>query len=316
VSWDVAALLDSLEIEPVPRLSDDETFVCHCPSGHHADNTPSFYIRHADDEKQGLFICRSCGWGGNVFKLAMHCLNVGYPAAKLWVEEHAAAPEGPTPEAARVRVVRAAVFRLPPEVVVAPLEEWPAPPRAYAESRGIRSWQVDRWGIGYSLGGRLDGRVVIPIRDAEGRPRSYTARAYAGQQVRYLTPREEEGADPGCLFGEERAGEYPGAGVVVCEGALNALAVERVCEGPVLALGGSRVDQRAILKIARFAFAVVLTDSDPAGDKAADALWRGLRGYVPLARARLPEGFDPANCGPAVLTGELERAIAEARRGG
>lgn len=310
MSWDVAALLDSLEIEPVQRLSDDETFVCHCPSGHHPDNSPSFYIRHADDEKQGLFICRSCGWGGNLFKLAMHVLNVGYPVAKLWVEEHARAPEEPTPEAARVRVTRAAVFRLPPEVVLAPLEEWPTAARRYAEQRGVAPWQVDRWRLGYALGGRLDGRVVVPIRDAAGVPRSYTARAYGGQQVRYLTPREEEGADGGCLFGEERAGEYPGAGAVVVEGALNALAVERVCEGPVLALGGSRVDQRSVLKLARFAYVVVLTDNDQAGDRAAEALERGLRGYVPTARALLPPGRDPADAEPGELAEVLGRVIA------
>jgi DNA primase len=317
---DVRKLLDSLEMSVEERLSDSDHLVCRCPTGDHPDRKPSFAIRCSGDDRDGLYLCRSCGFSGNAVQLVMRLLDIGHAVARQWVEERATT-EAPVPERAAYRPEPPpGGFRLPPGVVVAPLEEWPTPARRYAQDRrGIEPWQVDRWGLGYASGGRLDGRIVLPVRDREGRLASYVARAYAGQPVRYLTPREEEGADPGVLFGEEHAWEHPaGAGCVVVEGALNALAVERACEGPVLALGGaSRVSGRegvpmpTIAKLSRFRFVVVATDSDPAGDKAAAALLSALASYLPVARARLPEGLDPANA-PGELLGEvLASAVAD-----
>jgi DNA primase len=312
MTLDVRRLLASLEVQVDERLSDDVHLVCRCPLGTHVDNKPSFAIRHDDPDKMGLWICRSCGEGGNAVQLAARIVGVGFGVARQWVADHAEVAELP-PTAVRVTVPpRPGGFQLPPEVILAPLEDWPTPARQYAQDkRGIEPWQVERWGLGHALGGRLDGRIVVPVRDGSGRVASYTARAYAGQPVRYLTPREEEGPDTSVLFGEEHAWEAGGAGVVVVEGALNALAVERVCEGPVLALGGSRVDPVAVAKLSRFRFVVVATDADPAGDRAAQQLLAALSSYVPVARARLPEGMDPANAPPDLLTTKLSEAVAD-----
>jgi hypothetical protein len=311
---DVDRLLVALGIVPVARLSDSDHLVARCPSGLHPDRTESWAIRHDGGERNGLHLCRSCGWSGDAYSLAQHVLGVSFPVAKAWVEEHATAEEE-QPAAARVgRPVGPPFLPLPLEVVLAPLEQWPTPARRYAqERRGIEAWQVDRWGLGHASGGRLDGRIVLPIRDRRGRVASYTARAYAGQPVRYLTPREEEHADASVLFGEEHAwdAEHEGAGVVVVEGALNALAVERACEGPVLALGGSRVEPSTLGKLSRFRFVVVATDADVAGDKAAAEILSALSSYVPVARCRLPEGTDPANAPRELLETELSKAIVD-----
>jgi DNA primase len=314
VSWDVARLLESLGMVPDPKLSDEDELVCHCPSGDHPDRTPSWTIRIKEGDKHGLFHCRSCGFDGDVYTLAMRVLGVSFPVAKAYVEAHAKSDE-PQPDAASVSLSPlplARTFRLPLEVVLAPLDQWPTPARRYAqERRGIESWQVDRWELGYASGGRLDGRIVVPVRNAQKEACSYTARAYAGQPVRYLTPREEEGADTSVLFGEEHAWDVDGAGVVVVEGALNALAVERVCEGPVLALGGSRVEPSTIGKLSRFRFVIVATDADSAGDKAASQLLGALSSYVPMVRVRLPEGLDPANAPREMLGSLLSEAVAD-----
>jgi len=326
VRVDVDRLLASLEIVPDARKSDADEVYARCPTGDHADSDASFHVRRADDEKRGLWSCWSCGASGNAAQLVMMVVGVGYGAARTWIEEHASSVESPqTPERLPSTTVEAPPlrrpFRLPPEVVLAPLAEWPTPARRYAqERRGIEGWQVDRWGLGHASGGRLDGRIVLPIRDSRGRVASYAARAYAGQPIRYLTPDAREGADPSVLFGEQHAWSFPaGSGVVVVEGALNALAVERVCEGPVLALGGTsgavdkhgQLDPSVAAKLSRFRFVVCATDSDPAGDKAATAILRALSSYVPVARARLPEGSDPANAAPELLTTVLSEAVVD-----
>ncbi len=303
---DVRALLESLGL--AVTADDGEDVRARCPSGRHPDRDASWWIKCAG-ERTGLHTCRSCHFGGDAYSLVQHCLGIGFGVARIWVEEHATVPDE---LATSVRVVVKAPrqpFRFPIGVTVEPLDLWPTPARRYAESRGITPYQVERWGIGHGLGGALDGRIVIPIRDASFRLASYVARAYAGQPARYLTPRDGDGADRSVLFGEEH--ERPGVPCVVVEGALNALAVERAWpQCSVLALGGSRLELSAVSRIGQHPEVVVATDGDPAGDAVAGELVATLRRHVRVVRLRLPEGRDPANAEPARLRRSLGGAYA------
>jgi DNA primase len=305
---DPRRLLASLELEVFEDQGAE--LVARCPSRSHPDRNPSWTIR-VGGEKNGLHTCRSCGFGGDAFTLAMHVLGVGFGVAKEWVEEHAV-KQGEQAVASSVSVDL--TLRAPKRGFVMPAgfdrtSPWPAPPYQYLRMRGITHEQIERWGIGYALEGKLAGRVVIPIRDRAGRLGGYVARTFSGQPVRYLTPATEERADPAAVFGEEAW--VNDGDVVVCEGAINALAVERLTRGCVAALGGSRVDPGAVAKLAKFCGVVVLTDSDPSGDKAWGELFAALGQHVRIVRAKMPVGTDPASAESSVLREVLMDAQRE-----
>jgi len=183
-------------------------------------------------------------------------------------------------------------------VRIEPLEKWPAPARRYLEKRGIPAWQVMRWGLGYAAQGRLAGRIVIPVRDEHGRPRNYMARSFCGGEPKYLTPKAEERADLGTLFGV-LGWEEAGRTVYVTEGAFNALAFERALATPgsdhvaIAAVGGAsdlQAEHAALLS--RFAIVVLASDSDEAGDNLAGRLGYALGRHVAIGRLRLPRDAD------------------------
>ena len=277
------------------------------------DNKASWFIR-SRGPRVGQSWCFSCSEGGTLAWLVMHSLGFrSWGGAKEWLDGFEAVPE-PLPETVTVRVEMGGSpgFRLPPGVVDdEPLEEWVAPAREYAERRGLTAAQVRRWGIGYAVEGRLEGRLVIPVHDARDELRNYMARSFAGARTRYLYPSAADGAGQDALFGE-RCWPPERRRVVACEGALNALAVERVCSGDVYAavaaIGGSNVRPIHAAKLSTFAEVVVLTDPDDAGDAAARKIAGMLGRHSRVTRVRLPPGKDAAD----LPSDELRRCLAPA----
>ena len=306
---DVEKLLASLNIEA--RHSGDE-WTAKCPNPAHDDRKPSWRI--VDDlggDRHGLHHCYPCGLGGDPIELVKVRLGVGYHAAVCWIEEFALAPDEPVE--ARVTVASPQMFRFPPGVEQEDILRWPAPFRRYLATRKLTVSQVRRWGLAYALEGRLSGRVVVPTRSMSGRLLSYTARAIGPSSLRYLTPGRDEGADMGAVFGEEHWGPEGGV-AVVCEGAFNALAVERAApEYPIGVLGTGGVshatDMRVLTKLRRFEGVIVLTDADDAGDKAYAEVAAGLTGRW-VRRARPPVGKDANQMESRELRALIERAWA------
>jgi len=288
---DIPALLRRLGIEA--RLNHGEHHAL-CPA--HEDKRPSWSI----NARSGHHYCFSCGWGGGVADLVLRALQmdrVGMERSDAWdwmrreglVQGSAGAALAVSLRLAPTHKRR---FEMPAGVVSGvPLYTWPAEARAYLEKRRIEGWQVSRWGIGYAVEGRLAGRVVFPVRSASGALLSYSARTYGSHPVRYLTPDSEDGADQGAIFGEQG---WPGGGerdaVVVVEGAIKALAVERAVGCHVAGLLGARRTSNPTIvgKLATFRRVVLLLDADPAGDKGAEELVAGLVRYASVLRARMP----------------------------
>lgn len=301
----VPRLLDSLSIA---YERDGDRLKARCPSGRHPDASPSWDIGDAPGRPEnGLHHCWSCSWGGDAPRLVCHALGVGFQAAYAWIREFATGAAVPAPVSARVVVGAIGIvpFGFPPGVVEdRVVESWPAPPRRYLEKRGIPAWQVARWRLAYALEGRLRGRIVLPVRDQAHRLQSYTARAFDGAPVRYLTPRKEEGASPAAVFGSEH---WKGQSIcIVAEAAIDSLACERVCPGcAVAALGSGGASNAAqpyvVLALARFRRLVVVTDPDAAGDRAAASLDASLGRHLEVMRARPPAGKDAAAMGDAAL---------------
>lgn len=307
---DVPRLLERFKIE---ARRDGDELLARCPA--HVDSKPSWSI-HATT---GRHHCFACGFGGTAASLVIHMLDVGRLGwtngdAWRWLREHglligAGAP-GLDVELYLRPQERSATFILPASVRVGvPLSGWPTPAVRYLARREIPGWQVRRWGIGFAIDGRLGGRIVFPVRSREGRLLSYSARTFVGSPVRYLTPDADENPDRAALFGEEAwPAPVERRRVVVVEGAIKALAVERAASGVHLAgvLGATQASNpRVVAKLATFPEVVILLDADRAGEAAAEQLYGALARHVRASVRRMPNA--PVDDAPV---GEVREVLA------
>lgn len=287
---DVPKLLRELDIEY--RVERNELHAL-CPA--HKDTKPSWSI-HA---VTGVHHCFSCGFGGGTIRLVQEVLGKdlgGWSARDCveWLRARGLVQEvsigfdvelvlrrGPPPKEP---------IKVPRGVEVGPLASWPTPAIRYLEARRITGLQVRRWGIGYAVDGRLSGRIVFLVRDREHRLLSYSARAWSTANVRYLTPSREENPDEAAVFGEEH---WPERGarrrLVVVEGAVKALVVDRVVQAPVAGLLGALrgTNRRILSKVATFAEVDIATDEDAAGEEAASVIETSIGRHVRVRRVRL-----------------------------
>ncbi len=304
---DVPRLLEALGIAQGKARNAREVW-CLCPA--HVDRSPSWSI----DLKDGKHFCFACSFGGGPLDLVMHARKLTRGEAAQWVRDSGLALDSATLPETRVvlRVGSLDRFVMPAEVQMA--EPWPAEAQAYAERRGITREQIERWGIGYAATGRLAKRLVIPIVDWLGRLSGYTARTWSTSPVRYLTPSEAEHPRREVLFGERHWFAIGAEVVVVTEGAIDALAVERACEGrfAVAALSGASNSRSRLVqaKLARFGCVVLATDVDSAGDAAAAGLRVALARHTHVVRLRYPAGVDAAGMDRAGLAELIVDAVS------
>lgn len=276
---DVAALLAWLEVPSKQRGGERWA---RCPL--HGELDPSFQIRDDGSEMAGVWRCFGCGESGNGPKLASMMLGISYADAIEMMEARGIYGEPPpTPEQVAIDIEQRSPnggFRMPPGAVFGDLDTWTTPARRYALQRGITAAQVARWKIGVGIAGRLNGRIVIPVHDGAGVLRGYSARTYCDDPKRYDEPSVKDGYEPGFVWGESWW-EHRKA-VVVCEGALNGLAVERVLPlaidtgvlPAVAAVRGSNLHPLHVMRLGSFERVIVASDPDAAGEK----LWEALRG--------------------------------------
>lgn len=280
-----------------------------CPLTSHGgtDTAPSWNIHdEPGGEKHGLHICYGCGGGGGPLALVRDLLQLEPEEARAWLGSEDAAELLP-----RIEVVQTKAplrrFALPAGVRFLPLDEWPDTPRRYVENRGVTASQVDRWGIGYAVDGDLGGRIVLPVRAADGRVAAYVGRAFLGSLQRYDEPTEKDGADLSVMFGEEH---WPAPRdrkhLWVAEGTWDALAIERCVGGPIGALRGSQFGDfdvgkggalhglRRLATMGTFGAVTLVTDPDKAGNKAAAVVRETIGRWCAVRRVILPVGTDAA----------------------
>lgn len=254
--------------------------------------------------------------------------ELDFADARAWLRALAIQPEPDPVLRVRATVDRKSGFITTPVGVEGcgrPFTEWNSVPRDYAISRGITQDQVRRWGIGYALFGRLEGRLFLPVLDEHGHLVNYAARSFGNAEKRYLAADTREGPDTSALFGEHHWPEIrERATVLVFEGALNGLAFERalrdyrviggmlserLVELQLAGMSGLRerapseggVDVRVLTKLATFRRIIVATDPDDPGERAADSLIASLHRGRRVERFRYPTGKDACDTNPGVL---------------
>lgn len=296
---DIGRVLKRLGIDAKQR---GREWTALCPNPTHKDRAPSWRVRdEPGSSRHGKHHCYPCDFGGSVVDLVMTLRVLDYRGAMEWLEgADVGMSAEPLAGAVRVDVLSTIGFRMPDGVVFGPLCEWVTPARRYAESRGITGEQVDRWGLGYAVDGKLEGRIVVPYRNAHGTPLGYTARTFLDDDRRYREPHPDERPWRSVMFGEQHwpaALEHPELSpILVTEGALNALAVERAFPNAFVgALAGSTPNPAHVDKLSRFGHVVLLTDPDAAGDRVAAQLAGLLARYTRVSRVRLPEGTDASD---------------------
>lgn len=247
-----------------------------CP--YHRDDTPTNFFIRLSGERAGQVHCFSCKQGGTLADLVMHMRGCDYATAKSFIEQLG---RGYEPPKARARVVRRppvmgrARFKLPADIYFDPLEDWVSGAKKYALGRcQMTPEEIDRFGVGYAVDGSLGGRIVLPWRGEHDIIGGYSARTFIDEEPKYKTPHESENPDNGIMFGEHTWSPSRDV-LVVTEGALNGMAVARGLDDFVFdvgAMGGSELFPAQVIKMSTYKLVIIMTDSDPAGDKAAPAL--------------------------------------------
>lgn len=311
---DVPRVLMALSIDF--KDHNGELWAC-CPHPRHPEKTPSWSI-----DEEGGHHCFGCKWQGGILELVLQ--NVGlstYGAARQWMDEKGLWQDGRLPLAVELKVChpdRATELEFPPDARIRPLDKWVTPARRYAKKRGITTAQVERWGLGYAAGGYYAYRILLPTRDRSGRLLNITGRAWdKAKSPKYLNAKELHGWDPSAIFGEQHWPEYETRStLVLCEGELNALAIERrnldVKGGLYIgALGGSQLEKEQVMKLSRFKRIVIAADVDRAGSDMTRALRATLVRWRRTAVVNFPDKRDPNDLEleePALL----DRLILEA----
>lgn len=288
-------------------------WVARCPNPAHDDESPSWaIIDRPGDRKHGSHFCFSCRFRGGPWELAAAVWgtdveDAGRRLVKLYGEGRGAAAKAAPKVVISLGPKTRAEYALPRSVVVPPYTRWYAPALHYLLHRGVVPAQIQRWGIGYSLRGRLRNRVVIPVRDASGRLLTYTARAIikAVEGDRYDAGREKDGAAPRRAIWGEELWDRSTPTVTVAEGVFSGLALERAGAPNPCALLGSHLTEEKAFVLGRWPRILVASDPDPAGDR----LFREISTMgrrVEVVRVELdlsPDDADP---------GGLRRAVEEA----
>lgn len=293
---DVETLLRLLGIRARRRGA---KWIATCPNPEHPDQKPSWSIVDRPGEKNhASHHCQSCKFGGGPWELAAAVWRVDTETAgkRLW--SLLGGKGGGSVAVPRVVVSQGGLpgkktFELPLGVVVpGPDGRWYGPALDYLLSRGVTRVQIDRWGLGYAVRGRLANRVVVPVRDGLGRLLNFSARAIApGIDPRYDSGREAKGAKPRrSIWGEEH---WSGGVATICEGVFSGLALERAGAPNPSALLGSQLTEEKARALDRFGAFLFFTDPDRAGDRVAS--WLSVIGRrKPVWRPELPWSPDDA----------------------
>ncbi len=146
---------------------------------------------------------------------------------------------------------------------------------------------VEAWELRWHVAGQ---RIVIPIRDCEGRLVGISGRAYReAQRPKYL--HSSGFRRDFYLYGEHRVRKDERG--YLCEGFFDVMYLQQAGYNAVAMLG-SYLSRFQIEKLRKFFTSLrIVPDGDQAGYEAAERISQMLSGLMPVSTAKVPEGKDP-----------------------
>ena len=326
---DVKARLNIVDVVSnyVPLTQSGQVFKARCPF--HTERTPSFVV----NPERGSWHCfGACSEGGDAIGFVMKAENQSFSEALRTLAVRVGVPlPSPRQQAqmdpllrANEEAMRFFQRRLQSEDGAEAL--------AYLQDRGVAAETAADFGLGLSPDGfeelkvhlegqgfteeqlqraglvsrpqqgvsrdLFHGRLMFPIRDAEGRAVGFGGRSLDGSQPKYLnTPQTTIFDKSSLLWGLDAARDsikLRGEGVVV-EGYMDALMAHQHGYTNVVASMGTALTSRQVAALRGLADSFVLAlDPDAAGQEATMRSLKTSWRDVPDVRiALLPEGKDP-----------------------
>ena len=177
---------------------------------------------------------------------------------------------------------------------------------AYVTRRGLTDQTLEKFGIGYAAAGTLDierlmarrgitaedlvnaglfgrgddgkvwfrfrGRVMFPIRDAEGRTVGFSGRVTDSSEPKYKnSPETEVFRKRELLYGFDRAAKSGRSFLILCEGQMDVIAMQEAGFINTAASLGTSLTESHVEAIRAFTDKVILLyDTDAAGQKATE----------------------------------------------
>ena len=332
---DIKARLDIVEVvgQRVQLQRSGRSYKGNCPF--HQERTPSF---HVFPERQSWRCFGACATGGDAIGFVMRAENLEFSEA---IRQLARQTGLPMPSRQRERADSPA-YRIN-EAACAYFQRHLASTqgsaaRAYMENRGLDRNATEAFQLGLSPsdgdslrthllregfegdqlaaagivrvgddGQQRDlfrGRLIIPIRDADGRLAGFGGRALDDSQPKYLNSPQSEVFDKShILYALDRARDYiRKSGVVIVEGYMDAIAAHQAGFQNVVASMGTALTESQVAAISRLTGSVTMAlDQDTAGQQATlrslESSWRIYQsraagqsgGTTLLQRRELPE---------------------------
>ena len=363
---DIKARLDILEVvgQRVPLQRSGRSYKGNCPF--HQERTPSF---HVFPDRQSWRCFGACATGGDAITFVMRSENLEFGEAirelarRTGVQLQERRESRVDPTAYDINEAARAYFQR----FLASTQG--ADARVYMENRGLDRDAADAFQIGMapsdgeSLRGHLiregfsapqlaaagivregddgrqrdlfRGRLMFPVRDAEGRLAGFGGRSLDGSEPKYLNSPQSEVFDKSrILYAMERArDDIRKNGAVIVEGYMDAIAAHQSGFRNVVASMGTALTETQVDAIRRMTNRVTMAlDQDAAGQQATlrslESSWRiyqsrvagQSRGTMLLQRpenpeiriASMPPGQDPDEVIRRSPT-EWSRLVEEAR---
>jgi DNA primase len=328
----VQSLNDIVEIisNYVPLRRAGKTFKSVCPF--HQERTPSFIV---NPERQ-IFHCFGCGAGGDVFSFLMKYENITFPEALKQLAERARVPLPEPNRDEKKESLAGKLFEINEAASQYYRNNFEAESgkaaRLYMEKRGFKPQELAEFGVGYaspewrglsdflakkgfaeeillrsglvvksaqgSCYDLLRGRVIFPIRNAQGKVVAFGGRVLTQDLPKYINSPETE------IFRKRR--EFYGLNLAkrhipeeprmfIVEGYLDQIRLYAAgFRNTVATLGTALTDEHVRILKRYVQEAVLVYDGDKAGESAS---LRGMEIFLKeglsVKLLALPPGLDP-----------------------
>jgi DNA primase len=327
------------------------------PCPFHQEKSASFHV----DDRKGFYYCFGCHAKGDAISFVRETENVSFMEAVEILAREAGMPvpkqdpraqEKADARTQLVEVMEQAVqfYRLQLRTAAA------QGARDYLARRGLEHDALERWEIGFAVdawqglwdhlkgkgvadelilgaglakpsnkGGKpydtFRGRIMYPIRDAQGRAIAFGGRAMdPDDKAKYLNSPETALFDKGRSlynFRDARTAAGQGKTLIVAEGYMDVIALVQAGFGAAVAPLGTAITENQLQLLWRIAPEPVITlDGDAAGQRAAmrliDLALPLLEAGQSLRFAMMPEGQDPDDLLRAQGAGALQKLLDNA----